>query len=377
MSKIISISNYKGGVGKTTTCVNLAAGLGILEKKVLVIDTDPQANATTSFGFQSKKLDNPALEFMSITSVIKNNRISTNSPNVDLIPFLEGVDFFKQASEEETSRFKKALDEMATLYNYIIIDCVPFFKKKNLEILKSSHSIVIPVQCDYYALEGLHNFLRTVKYVQKNLNPNLAIEGFLLTMFVARGNLSKKVVQYMQSYFKNMVFKTIIHRNTKISQAPGYGKSIFEYDVTSAGARDYLALANEIINNNNQSKIFTDIPLLPEYQESIFNNKTLAVKSSENYSEAKEVHTYLKKNEEKATDIKEHEFPKNLTSFIGLDKNEVKQKIGLHDNNFDKNIWVYTYNKSKSFFKKKYLYLYFKNNFVKNYQLRRFRANTK
>lgn len=374
MGKIISISNHKGGVGKTTTCVNLAAGLGILEKKVLVIDTDSQANATSSFGFQSKKLNNPALEFMSIVSVIKNNIISTNSPNVDLIPFIEDVNFFK---ETESSSFKKALNVISNLYDYVIIDCVPFFKKNNLEILKSSHSIIIPVQCDYYALEGLHKFLRTVTYVQKNLNPTLTIEGFLLTMFDTRVNLSKKVVQYMQSYFKTMVFKTIINRNTKISQAPGFGKSIFEHDVTALGARDYLAFANEIIKNNKELTSSTDIPSLPEEQESIFNKKTLSSKLSENNIDSTEANLYLKKLIYQEEEVEEKSFPQNFTSFLGLDKNEVKKRVGLQDNDINKNVWFYKCNNNKMFFRKKYLYLYFRNNFVKNYEIKRFKFNTK
>ncbi len=341
----------------------------------MVIDTDPQANATTSFGFQSKHLDNPALEFMSITSVLKNNKVSTNSPNVDLIPFLEDVNFFKEISD--FSRFKKALDEISKLYDYIIIDCVPFFKTKNLEILKSSHSIIIPVQCDYYALEGLHKFLRTVRFVQKNLNPTLDIEGFLLTMFDTRLNLSKKVVNYIQSYFKTMVFKTIINRNTKLSQAPGFGKSIFEHDITSPGARDYLALANEIIINNTQLKASTKIPLLSEEQESIFNKKTLSKKPLENNTSAKETYSYLKKLLYTKDDAKEKSFPKNFASFLGLDKNEVKQRIGLHENDINKNIWFYRLKNKKSFFSKKYLYIYFRNNFVKNYEIRRFKSNSK
>lgn len=375
MGKIISIANHKGGVGKTTTCVNLAAGLGILEKKVLVIDTDSQANATTSFGFQSKNYKNPALKFMSIISVLKNNRVTTNSPNVDLIPYLEDVDFFKEVSDSYS--FKEALNVISNLYDYIIIDCVPFFKKNNLKILKISHSIIIPVQCDYYALEGLHKFLRTVTYVQKNMNPTLAIEGFLLTMFDSRVNLSRKVVQYIQSYFKTMVFKTIINRNTKISQAPGFGKSIFEHDVTSLGAKDYLALANEIIKNNKDLKVYSDIPSLPEEQEIVFNKKTLSKKILVNNKDTIEENSYLKKLAQKEEQVKEKTFPKNFTSFLGLDKSEVKQKIGLRDNDFNTNIWFYKYNNSNNFLSKKYLYLYFKNNFVKNYEVKRFKITTK
>lgn len=365
MGKIIAICNQKGGVGKTTTCVNLAAGLGVLEKKVLVIDTDPQANATISFGLQAQKLNNPALAFMSAKSVMQNRLVSTKSPNVDIVPFIEDVDFFKDNSQN--SSFKQAIRTLAALYDYIIIDSVPFFKAKNLEILKSSDAIIIPIQCDYYAIEGLHRFLRTVRYVQKNLNPTLDIEGFLLTMFDKRVNLSKKVVLYMQSYFKTLVLKTIINRNTKVSQAPGFGKTIFAHDVSSVGAKDYLALAHEIIENNIRLKTPSDIPSIPEEEESFFNKKTFGKESTQEHQD-----DYLSKLLENKV-VEEKSFPENLRSLLGLHKNEVKERIGLHDNNINRNVWFYQYNKSKSIFKKKYLYLYFKNDFVKKMETKRFK----
>ncbi|CAM1362390.1 conserved hypothetical protein [Tenacibaculum sediminilitoris] len=367
MCKIIAICNQKGGVGKTTTCVNLAAGLGILEKKVLVIDTDPQANATISFGFVSKKLNNPALEFMNFVSILKNNRIQTNSPNVDLIPFLEDVDFFKQ--ELQSLRFKKALEIISPLYDYVIIDCVPFFKTKNLEILVSSNSVIIPVQCDYYALEGLHKFLKTVRYVQQNLNSSLIIEGFLLTMFDKRVNLSKKVVLYIQSNFKELVFKTIINRNTKVSQAPGYGKTIIEHDIGSIGARDYLSLADEVIKKDLDITVSNHIPSIPEEQERIFIKRTFS-KSVIHDSIIKRI-SFIKITETQET----RPFPSDFNDLIGLSKYEIKKKIGLSNNNVDEDIWIYKFKNSINIVKKKYVYLYFEDETVKSFATKRFKIN--
>lgn len=363
MGKIISICNQKGGVGKTTTCVNLSAALGILENKVLVIDTDPQANASVSFGFSSRRINNPALQFMDFVAVIKNNVIKTNSPNVDLLPFFEDLNFFKRTSEE--SKFKQALETISKLYDFIIIDCVPFFKTKNLDILISSDSVIIPVQCDYYALEGLHTFLKTIRYVQKNLNRNLEIEGFLLTMFDRRLNLSKQVVSYVRSYFKELVFNAVIHRNSKITQAPSFGKSIMEYDISSSGARYYLQLASEILVRNAKVEGLKEVPVIPEQKESIFNArrffKTLEPEDRNN--------TLLEKFLKKSEANYENEQPlfiKNFDALIDLTKPYVEEIMGVcYKNHFD-DIWIYKINKSKVF-KKKYLYIYFKDDIVSHY----------
>jgi len=371
MGKVIAVCNQKGGVGKTTTCVNLAAALGLLEKKVLVIDTDPQANATQSFGFTSKKLDNPAFEFMSLFSIIKNNLLQTTSPNVDLVPAFCDIDIFKETNSN-SSRFKKALEQITKTYDYIFIDCVPFFKAKNLEILSCANSIIVPVQCDYYALEGVHKFLKTILYIQKNLNKTLEIEGFLLTMFDKRLNLSKKVFLFMHEHFKQLVFKQIINRNTTIAQAPSFGKTIFEHDVNAIGSQDYLALANEIIRNNTTTKIANKIPEFSNQQENKFNKKILSVTSNPINIDTLKTNTLFNKlAKTKNTVSKEYIFPNDFNSLLGLDKVKIKEKLGLKNNNVHSNTWVYKYVKTTSLFKKKYLHLHFKNNCVQSYTTKR------
>lgn len=371
MGKIISVCNQKGGVGKTTTCVNLAAAFGILEKKVLVIDTDPQANASISFGFDSVKLNNPALQNVNFSAVIKTNIIKTNIVNVDLLPYFEDIDFFKDYSK--TSRFKNALQSIKVFYDYIIIDCVAYFKTKNLDIVSNSDSIIIPVQCGFYALEGLHQFLKTVRYIQKNLNSEIEIEGFLLTMYDNRNNLSKQVLSYMQTNFKKFVFKTIIHRSSKITQAPSFGKSIIEYDIDCIGAQNYLALANEIITkesektNLNYERNFFDIPIK---EENIFNKKSFITTSNEVNSNESVAHTLINVHNYKNTvrKITSNDF-ENL---IGLRKHDIKNNFYLEDNKVESDIWVFKF-KSKSFFRKKYLFLFFDKSIVKYYKIRRFK----
>lgn len=359
MGKIIAICNQKGGVGKTTTCVNLAGALGILEKKVLVIDTDPQANASISFGHSAVDLNNAALNFMSFVSIIKINKIKTNTPNVDLIPYYKDFNFFDSSNK---LRFKKALDEIKSLYDYIIIDCVPFFKSKNLEILLSSNSVLIPIQCDYFALEGLHNFLKTIKHIKKKNNSKLEIEGFLLTMFDSRLNLSKKIVLFIQEHFKTMVFKTIIHRTTKLALAPKLGKTIFDYDISSRGASNYLSLANELINNNAQNIEYEN------FKNSSFNDKKFdlisTVKSASEVLEQK----YLdKESDTKSSGII------NYFELIGLTKLKVKYFLGLENNTFDDDIWIFKKKQEQSILKKKYYYFYFEDGTLVNVTEKRFK----
>lgn len=369
MGKIISVCNQKGGVGKTTTCVNLSAALGVLEKKVLIIDTDPQANASVSLGYSSIKLNNPALKHMDFTSVISNNLIKTDTPNVDLLPFFEDLNFFEQGST--TEKFKKALKAISNLYDYVFIDCVPFFKTKNLDILSVSNSVIIPVQCDYYGLEGLHEFLKTLRFIQKKINKNLHIEGFLLTMFDVRLNLSNKVVEHVHNCFNELVFKTIIYRNSKITQAPGYGKSVIEYDITSRGATNYMQLASEILENNTTKKELNEISVIPEKKESFFNTKKLS-KETVNHDKND---VLLQKILEYSKESILHRQPSLLESFddlIDLKKPSVEKIMGAcHKNNLE-NIWVYKINKTNNILKKKYLYVYFKDDIVSHYSTKWF-----
>lgn len=360
MGKIISICNQKGGVGKTTTCVNLSAALGVLENKVLVIDTDPQANASISFGFSSRKLENPALQFMDFTSVIKNNVIKTKAPNVDLLPFFDDLNFFDDASA--LIKFKKALKSVRGLYDYVVIDSVPFFKTKNLEILSSSDSVIIPVQCDYYALEGLHKFLTTIRFVQKKMNNDLQIEGFLLTMFDTRVNLSKKVVNYVRNCFQELVFDTIIDRNSKITQAPSYGKSVIEYDITSRGANCYLELASEIIERDRTAKMGTENSVISEDRESVFNTKKFSQKA-DSETESDVLYEKILKTSKEHIEDKQPSFLNNFEDLVNLNKTKVKQLMGVCYKNHFGSIWVYKINNS-SLFKKKFLYVHFKNDIV-------------
>lgn len=363
MGKVISICNQKGGVGKTTTCVNLSAALGLLEYKVLVIDTDPQANASISFGSESVKLKNPALQYMDFTSVIKNNIIQTTSPNVSLLPFIEDVNFFKKCNEK--SKFKKAIKSISNLYDYVFIDCVPFFKAKNLDILVSSDSVIIPVQCDYYALEGLHKFLTTLKYVRQNLNNNLDIEGFLLTMFDSRLNLSKKVIKYIRSNFDDLVFNTVINRNSKLTQAPSYGKSVFNYDINSNGAKNYLDLAYEVISKSTVINEPKEIEIIPEKEELIFNKKDLT-KSSEAEKEKGQLLEKIYRKSKILTIEREPKVPENLDSLINLSKTYIEKMMGTCYKNIYGHTWIYKIN-SASIFKKKFLYIHFRNDLVSSY----------
>ncbi len=361
MGKIIAICNQKGGVGKTTTCVNLSAALGVLEKKVLIIDTDPQANASMSFGFDSETINNPALEFMDFISVIKNNLVQTKVPNVDLLPFYEDLNFFDKPSA--LSKFQKAIKSIKSSYDYIIIDCVPCFKAKNLEILATSDSVIIPIQCDYYALEGLHEFLKTVRFVQKKMNSSLHIEGFLLTMFDQRLNLSKKVANYVQECFEDLVFDVLIVRNSKITQAPGYGQSIIEFDATCKGALCYLELAAEILERN----IYSDEKEeeIVSTKETNFNAKNFNILPEEEI-ENEVIYERVLEKFKSSCDVKVPDFLNDFNELIDLDKKTVEEMMGAcHKNHFG-STWVYKINKT-NLFKKKYLHLYFNNDVVSHY----------
>ncbi len=253
MSRIISIVSQKGGVGKTTSTINLAASLVKRNKKVLIVDIDPQGNATTGIGIDRSGLDLSVYDLLvnevSATKVIKETKVK----GLNILPTkidLAGADIELVNASRRESRLKNALEEVKSEYDYILIDCPPSLGLLTLNALTASNSVIIPVQCEYYALEGLTQLLATIMRVQKSINKNLEIEGVLLTMLDMRTNLGMEVVEEVKVYFKDKVFKSVIPRAVRISEAPAYGLPITEYDISSRGARAYLSLAKEVIENN-------------------------------------------------------------------------------------------------------------------------------
>ena len=255
MSKIIAIANQKGGVGKTTTTVNLAASLGVLEKKVLLIDADPQANATSGLGIDVDSVEKGTYQLLEHTLGVNEVIMQTDSPNVDLIPShidLVAIEIELVDKDNREYMLKEALKSLGDRYDFILIDCAPSLGLLTLNALTAADSVMIPIQCEYFALEGLGKLLNTVKSVQKIHNNDLDIEGMLLTMYDSRLRLSNQVVEEVKKHFADMVFDTIIQRNVRLSEAPSYGESIIKYDASSKGATNYLNLANEILKKNKE-----------------------------------------------------------------------------------------------------------------------------
>jgi chromosome partitioning protein len=253
MGKVIALANQKGGVGKTTTAINLSASLAILEKKVLLIDADPQANATSGFGFDLKTIENSIYECIVDRIDPETALLKTEIDGLDIMPShidLVGAEIEMLNMAEREKVLKQVIEPLRQNYDYILIDCSPSLGLITVNALTAADSVIIPVQCEYFALEGLGKLLNTIKIIQNRLNPDLEIEGFLLTMYDSRLNLSNQVYEEVKRHFQNMVFDTIIQRNIKLSEAPSYGKPVVLYDATSKGSANHLNLAQEIIAKN-------------------------------------------------------------------------------------------------------------------------------
>ena len=263
MGKVIAIVNQKGGVGKTTTSINLSASLGILGKKVLLIDLDPQGNATTGVGIEKKNLDNSIYEVLTFKSEIEKAIIKTKSVNLSIVPAylnlagaeMELIELERKYRDTDQKfnrvmRLRDELERVKNKYDYILIDCPPSLGILTTNALAAANSVLIPVQCEYYALEGIMQLINTIMLAQRKVNPNLDIEGVLLTMLSVNTNLGLEVISSIKEFFKERVYDTIIPRLIKLAEAPSHGKTILDYDPRGKGTKAYLNLAKEVIERN-------------------------------------------------------------------------------------------------------------------------------
>jgi chromosome partitioning protein len=357
--KIISLVNQKGGVGKTTTAINLSSALGILEQRVLLIDADPQANATTGLGVLTKTVENSIVNLFKRDKATQDCIIETHSPNLKIIPgSIKLAQLAMNLENSNINRLKSALDEIKHLFDFIIIDCSPSIGYLTLNTLVASDAVIIPVQCDYFALKGLNRLLATIESVKTTYNSKLSIEGILVTMFDNRIRLHKQVVKDLKTYFKDLIFNTVIKRNISLSEAPGYGFSVLSYNINSEGSTNYLNLSREIIKNQMLMKTNFMPKKLPEIIND--NNEDLIFTHKAKVRNLDAYRSYSTND-------------KNYEKLKGLSKREVISHMGLMYNDLHSNIWMYRTTKKIKLLKKNYLYLYFDKNRVEKILTKRFK----
>ena len=258
MARIIGVANQKGGVGKTTTAINLAASFAVLEYKTLLVDADPQANSTTGVGFDLQNVTNSLYDCMVNNATVKDVILKTDIPNLSLVPShidLVGAEIEMINYPNREGVLKQLLEPVRDDFDFIVIDCSPSLGLITVNALTAADSVIVPVQCEFFALEGLGKLLNTIKIVQSRLNMSLAIEGILMTMYDGRLRLCNQVVNEVRRHFEELVFNTIIHRNSRLSEAPSVGKPVILYDANSKGSMNYLNLAKEILQRNNLTRI--------------------------------------------------------------------------------------------------------------------------